>query len=231
MKMTGFDPVTGFFAWTEQTSDANGNPYDKPDGLFGTVAGVAGATVTWNPAVEENGRNITVFPWFDYGRRVVQTDTVGGVFYFSDRQSDIGIPQSIPLASGTLSTALGPGGITVATVTLSQAGLYLFSASLETAIGNATGSAITFNPSAWNLVVTAGGATIFGPGNATPAGGLANGFSAYFDHNPVWFVTVTTSPATIQVNYGTAVQASAGAAEVIAPGGVLLALLLRPPIS
>lgn len=35
VKLTSYSSSTGSYAWTEQAFDANGDPYDKPNGLTG----------------------------------------------------------------------------------------------------------------------------------------------------------------------------------------------------
>lgn len=84
MKCTGFDPSTGFYAWNSVIVNPDGTRRDADDPTFGTVAGVNGAANTWSPAIEENGRGVPErLPLFARATRVVSTDNLGDIHYFS----------------------------------------------------------------------------------------------------------------------------------------------------
>jgi hypothetical protein len=79
-KGTGSDADN--YAWVEAAFDTDAAFYERPGGMFGTVNGVGGETVTSSPARETNGGTVGTFPHYAQAERAVVT-TEGPVYYFS----------------------------------------------------------------------------------------------------------------------------------------------------
>jgi hypothetical protein len=80
IKITGQDAETGLCAFTEQWFDAEGDFFDRPGGLTGTVEGVgtgSDAAKTWNPAREVNDQKVTAFPFYTRAWRTVEATAEG----------------------------------------------------------------------------------------------------------------------------------------------------------
>lgn len=203
MKLTGRYSGNGLYAWTEADFTTGGAFYDKVGGRSGTVNGLAGATVTYMPAVEMNGEVITSFP--HYVRAEFAVVGSSRVYYFKSNapassvaavkgyyalSSPVAVPSGsfVELGGGTL-----PGDSNLSTDTT---GIHLIAGSV--AIGYSSAGAYNFIVS---INVSSGTVTTYPPmsSGGPGGGGCAAGALVGFTIPVCQVVNVTAAPAAFRV--------------------------------